>query len=164
MKMNNLLATTALVVTLTLSTMVSAQQQPVKAPVAPAPVAAAKPAMTAAVPANAQAPRNRFEQVMAQLPPEKAKMYRDAGQKMREKNKPIFDQIGKLQQELSVIRTAAKFDKSAFVAKNAEIEKAYGKMRSNTSEIAVAMLSEFSESERKLVEQLRQPAQQQPRK
>ena len=94
------------------------------------------------------------DSVLAQLPPEKAKLYKDAISALHSKNAPIYDQIDKLHQDLTTIMTADTFDKAAYIAKNAEIEKAYAQTKGNTTEAIASVAAQFTLDERKTLEKL----------
>jgi len=86
------------------------------------------------------------------LPDAKEKIYKDALDQLHAKNKVIYSQIDKLQQEASAIMTADKFDKAAFLAKNADIEKAYAQVHTNTAETVASVAAQFTADERRIME------------
>jgi len=136
MKKNTLFLTTALM-SLMLCQPVIAQQ-------------AASPTKTPAGGASAPA------SVAPQLSPEKEAIYKTALDQLRVKNNVLRDQIEKLQQEASTIMTADTFDKAAYIAKNAEIEKVYAQMHTNTSEAIAGVASQFTADERRIIEKQHQ--------
>jgi len=120
-------------------------------PCAYAQQAAATPAATATA---AKGPIIYRAMVLSQLPPEKLAMYKAAIAQLRTKNKVLYDQIAKLQGDLSTILTAEKFDKPAYMAKVAEIDKIYTQTHTNTTEAIVGVAEKFTPEERKVLDSL----------
>ena len=117
----------------------------------PAVYADPSPAAAASSPAVAKAKSPRDE-MLSQLPPEKAKAYQDAIDQLHAKNKPLHEQVDKLQQDISALMTADNFDKSAYLAKNAELNKTYEQMHANTAETIAGLAEKFTADERKILE------------
>ena len=140
MKMNALLAVTALG-TVLMSAPLLAEQAP---------------AASMSMPAASTPISDSREAILSTLPADKQKIYKDGIQALRAKNTALHDQIIKLQQDISTVMTADKFDKAAFIAKNEEIEKLFAQMRSNTAEAIASIASQFSLEERKILEKAHQ--------
>lgn len=94
------------------------------------------------------------KEAMAQLPPEKAKLFQDSMKQVHEKNEALQAQARKLHEELDALLTAEKFDKDAWTAKSAEIDKVYDQMRANRNAAFVAAASQFSADERKTLSKM----------
>jgi len=91
------------------------------------------------------------EEVLSQLPPEKAKLFKDTMKQSREKNEATHEQIKKLRKEKDALLTAEKFDKDAYLAKNVEMDKLYDQMRANKDNAFVSVAAQFSPAERKIL-------------
>src|SRR6202012_3824653 len=98
--------------------------------------------------------REHRHEVLAQLPPDKAKLFEDAMKQVHEKNKATADQVRKLHEEQNAILTADKFDKNAWLAKEAQLDKLYDQMRATRRDAFVSVASQFSPSDRKIIAQL----------
>jgi len=98
--------------------------------------------------------RQHREEVLAQLPPEKAKLYKDAMHQVHEKNQALRDQIEKMHAEIKALMTADTFNKSDYLAKNAEMEKLYAQMRTNMLEAITSVAAQFTLEERKTLTKL----------
>lgn len=99
--------------------------------------------------------QRRQQEVLNQLPPEKAKLFKETMGKTREGNQTIYEQIKQQQDALAALLTAEKFDKAAYLAKTAEIDKLYAQMRANTTQAFVSVASQFSVEERKVLAKMR---------
>ena len=95
------------------------------------------------------------EEILAQLPAEKAKLYKDTMQQAYDKNKDTYSQIEKMHAELKETLNADKFDKDVYLAKSAEMEKLYGKMRASSAEAFASVAAQFTPDERKILAKLR---------
>lgn len=82
------------------------------------------------------------------LPEDKAKMLQDAIAKVHEANKPLFEKVGALHKELNEILTAESFDKDAYIAKQAEIHEAMGKIGQARAEALADVAAKFTPEER----------------
>ena len=129
MKINTRILTLALATSLLSTGLVYAQQP------APRPVAA--PAAAAAQP--------------AQLAPDRLKFYKDSQAQIRAKNGPLRAQVKQMYKDLNAISTADTFDKTAYLAKTAEIEKAETQLHTNRYTAMAAVLPQFSASERRII-------------
>jgi uncharacterized membrane protein len=98
-----------------------------------------------------EAYHEHMQEVLSQLPAEKATLFKDTMKATREKNKPLRDQLHKLYSDRDAILTADKFDKDAFNAKNAELDKIYDQMRANTNQSFVSVAAQFTADERKVL-------------
>jgi len=121
---------------------------------------AMSPAFADAPPApqnpNMMMQRQRMDDVLAQLPPDKAQIFRDTMKQVREKNRETYEKVHAAQDELKGILTADKFDKAAYLAKSAEIDKLYDQIRGTRRDAIVSVAGQFSASERKIIAQLRE--------
>jgi Spy/CpxP family protein refolding chaperone len=98
--------------------------------------------------------RRDKESVLEHLPPDKAKLFQDTMKQTSEKNSAYREQIGKLREELRNIVIADKFDKDAYLAKNAEMEKLWAQMRTNSAESFAAIAGKFTANERKVLSEM----------
>lgn len=109
---------------------------------APAPAAAA-PAAAAAAPAQPQG--------IKRISSSKMKIYKDALASAKNKNAASRQQLDKMHEELSGIIAAPTFDKSAYIAKNSEIDALNTQVHKTTNESTAAALAQFSPEERQLM-------------
>ena len=105
----------------------------------------------ASAPASKDTQKEKAEHDSALLPPEKAKLYNQAMQKAVDENKDLRDQIRKAHEETDEILTAEKFDKTAFLAKAAELDKLYAKMRDKTNAAFISVVETFTQEDRKIL-------------
>jgi len=138
MKINKLIFTTSLLTSLTLSGLAYAQMSPI-------PDASS----------GKESPKQKSEQTPAQLSPEKAKQYNDTMQLAADSNKELRAQIHKAHEEADAIMSAEKFDKKAFLAKAAELDQLYGKMRATMNDAFVSVAEKFSQEDRKTLLKVR---------
>jgi uncharacterized membrane protein len=119
--------------------------------------------MMAAMPYTAQAQTARVDwkaahqhrdDVLAQLPADKANAYKDTMRAVFKKNQPIHEQIEKLRADIKAVMSAPTFDKGAYVSKNADMEKLYGQMRGNIAEAVAGLVASWSSDERKTLAKL----------
>lgn len=94
------------------------------------------------------------DKVLAELPADKAASYRSAMEQAHSKNQPLYDQIKVLKHDLSGLMTAEKFDKAAYLAKQAEIEKLYSQMHVSRAEALASLIETWTVADRKTLEKL----------
>lgn len=92
-----------------------------------------------------------IQQESVQLSPEKAKIYNDAMQAADDGNQDLRMQIHKAHDEADAILTAEKFDKKAFLAKAAELDGLYAKMRERNNEAYVSVMEKLTQDDRKIL-------------
>ncbi len=92
--------------------------------------------------------------VLSKLSEKKATQYRETMKKSREGNRPLQEKIRGLEQELSTIATADKFDKKAFLAKSEEIHSLRAKARLNLDDGLATVLDQSNVEERRILAQL----------
>jgi uncharacterized membrane protein len=140
MKINTLLSTTALILSLTLSHAAYAQQAPTKATASPV----------------AQ-PYNPREIILAKLPPEKLKYYRDVIAQLQRKNSPLRKQAIDLEKNMDEMLLSPQFNKTEYLAKDAQIVNLYNQIRANGVDAIGTMAAQFTPEERKILMELRDP-------
>jgi uncharacterized membrane protein len=151
MKINTLLTTTALLASVALVPTAYAQSAPAQST-----PAQSIPGQATMHPSPKMEAMQRKEAAFAQLPAEKGKLYKDALQQINAKNQPLHEQLDKTRDEMKAIMLAEKFDKAAYVAKSAEMDKLYGQMRANSVEAIASVAAQFTPAERKILEELHQ--------
>lgn len=104
---------------------------------------------------GAQKWRAHREEVLSQLPADKAQLFKDTMKQSREKDKAVHDQIRKVFKERDAILTADKFDKKAYLAKSAEITKLFTQVHDNMTNSFVSVAEKFTPEERKILAKLR---------
>lgn len=89
-----------------------------------------------------------MENALSKLPTQKAADFRNTMVESDEENKDAQEQIYRLHSDLHAILTAPVFDKKAFLAKRADLQKLHGKIEENKAEAFAAAASELSQTER----------------
>jgi uncharacterized membrane protein len=112
------------------------------------------PAAVAAAPTTQNFGRN--EKLLSELPPEKAKLFKETLSQSRSKNTALRAQIDKLEQDVATIMVAESFDKASYLAKNTEISKLYNEMKKNSSEAIASVAEKFTQADRKVLEKMHQ--------
>lgn len=120
--MKKLLATTALVLSLTAS--------------------------TAALAASPAAQQSYMEKAIATLPKDKAEKFDDALDEAHEQNKDMYEQIHQLHQQLHDILVADTFDANAFTAKSEELRQLHDKMGANLDKAFATGAADLTPAER----------------
>lgn len=92
-----------------------------------------------------------MESPLAKLPEDKAKLVRDTMKATGEQNKAKWEQVRTLREELKTIAVAPEFDKSAYLAKHAEIQKITGDMMTARNAAFADVMTQLSQEERKIV-------------
>lgn len=106
-------------------------------------------------PAGWQAQREErhaaFDAALSKLPADKAAMVKDSFKKGRESGKANWEKIRALHEEEKAILLAPTFDKSAFLAKSAEISKLHDQQAADRANSMADVASKLNASERKIV-------------
>ncbi len=87
----------------------------------------------------------------ATLSPDKAKLYNDTLKAASDSNKDLRDKIHKAHDESDAIMTAEKFDKAAFLAKQAELDGLYSQVRTKMNAAYVSVVEKLKQDERKIL-------------
>jgi uncharacterized membrane protein len=166
MNIHQLLITTAVIGSLALPTVVLAEEGATdSAPASASSASQQKGDIKGAPEMDWKTIRKHRDEVLAQLPPEKSKLYRETMKKAyEEKNDIVREQIHKVQDESDALLTAAKFDKAAFLAKNAELDKLHAESRTNLNQAFASVAEQCSQDERKILAKLRPERKQSPAK
>ncbi len=90
-----------------------------------------------------------YQGALSKLPEAKATEFKATMKAAFDKNTPVFEQMKKTRDELKDISTAEKFDKGAFLAKTAELNKERDQMRSTFDEARADALGKLTQDERK---------------
>ena len=98
-----------------------------------------------------------FQEIISQLPAEKAELVEATMEKMHEERKESFTQIRALEKEIKVILTAEKFDEKAFSAKSAELHKLHGASQEKMNHTIIDLASQMSSDERKILAKVFKP-------
>jgi uncharacterized membrane protein len=132
----HLCAATALVSVMMLTGTAGAEPAPSKSPALPAATAEQQK------PVQSDKPR---------LSDEKNQTLKAAMAKARADNKQINDQIKAKRKELAALMKAEKFDKAAFLAKNAEMQELMAKASRARTEALATVAEKFSAQDRKIL-------------
>ena len=89
-----------------------------------------------------------MESALSKLPAEKATKFRDAMKESSESNKKLEERMYRLHDDLHAILTAPVFNRDAFFAKRAELQKLHGEMEKNRTEDFAYAVSDLSQKER----------------
>jgi uncharacterized membrane protein len=89
-----------------------------------------------------------MENALSKLPPQKASDFRDTMKESDEENKNSQEQVYRLHNDLHAILTAPVFDRNAFLAKRADLQKLHEKMEENRADAFAAAVSDLSQAER----------------
>ena len=121
----------------------------------PAAATASAPATKSEAPAKTskavEKQKDQVTQESSGLSAEKAKEYNDAMQAAIDSNNELRAQIRKAHEEADAILVAEKFDKKAFLAKAAELNKLYDTTRGKMDETFASTMEKFSQEDRKIL-------------
>ncbi len=92
-----------------------------------------------------------FEAALAKLPADKATLVKDSMQKNRENGKAMHEKIRALHDQEKSLLLAPSFDKSAYLAKSAEISKLHDQQQAARSASMADVASKLSAAERKVL-------------
>lgn len=89
-----------------------------------------------------------MESALSRLPAKDAAEFRKTMKESREENKDLQERVYRLHGDLHAILTAPDFDKNAFLAKRAELQKLHGEMEENRTKAFAFAVSDLSQKER----------------
>lgn len=89
-----------------------------------------------------------MENALSKLPAKDAAEFRKTMKESREENKDLQEQVYRLHGDLHAILTAPNFDKHAFLAKRAQLQKLHEEMEDSRTEAFAFAISGLSQDER----------------
>ena len=109
------------------------------------------PSKSPALPAASAEPQKPVKSDKPRLSDEKYKILKAAMSKAREDNKQVNEQIKTKHKELAAIMGAERFNKSAFLAKHAEMQDLITKASRSRTEALATVAEQFNAQDRKIL-------------
>lgn len=89
------------------------------------------------------------------LSEDKQKLLHDTMEKIRQENAAMHEQSRKLGEEIDASMQTAEFDKVTFLAKHAQLDALYDKMKANAEKGFASVAGQFTAEERKILVEIR---------
>lgn len=89
------------------------------------------------------------------LPEEKRTLLRSTMEKIHKENASLREQGRKLDKELDALLKVQEFDKSTFLAKQAQLDAIHDKMKAKAEQELASIAADFTQEERKILAEMR---------